>query len=249
VDTNSIPNIIYPLTTEQVWFIPPAVDSTFPDNQGNMHDTTFYRLSDRLTCSTNYGGWIDNTTEYNDILEEMIDCFLGADSVMIDCITDTGNGYGGTIDGFTFESINADLRFSATFGNRNGRIVLREMNGTFSPGLYRINIFAKNGLIVPKYQELGVAPAIVTDVDINITPNPIVNSTLVFNVETNQDVNANIIVRKLDGTIIHSESVCLEAQSPLSRSIPVRGTIPYKQVVVSVELQDGTIMQETALTE
>lgn len=248
IDQSSVPIILYPMTSEQLWFAPAPIDSTIYEEDGGQHDTLFYRLP-KLTCSTNYGGVISGTMDYDDLVEEMIDCFLGADSVLIDCITDVGNGFGGTIDGFTFESINADLKFNATFGSNNGRIVLRESSGRFTPGLYRVNIFSKNGHIVPKYQVFGVAPVIAREVRIGITPNPIVNSTLVFNVETNQDVRASIVVRKLDGTILLRESVNLVTQRALSRSVSIRGTVPYNQVIVAVELEDGTVIQETALTE
>ncbi len=252
MDESTLPSIINPATSDQHWFVGLPIDTIIQDTNGNDKDTTIYHIPHQLTCSTNYGGWVGGTvTEYDDLVEQMVDCFqiVGTDSMIIACITGVGNGFGGTVDGFTFESINSLVRFSATFGNENGRVVLKEVNGKFSPGLYRINLFLKNGLIIPKYQELGVPSITARVVAINIVPNPIVNSRLEFNISSNWNVAANLVVRKLDGTIIQSESVNLTAQTPLSRAIPISGTIPYKQVIVSVELPDGTVIQETALTE
>jgi len=255
MDPTTMPSVINPATSDQRWFVGPPIDSVIHGPDGD-HDTTIYHIPTQLTCSTTYGGWngTDIPSEYGAFMDLMIDCFGLPDSLMFGCITgigdiEDGSGFGGTFQGLTFESVNAKVPFSATIGYTNGVAGVTETKGTFSPGLYRVNLFLKNGIVVPRYQVLGVKQASPLVVDINIKPNPIVNSVLDFEVTSDKNAQANLVVQKLDGTTISSETINLVAKTPLSRSISITGSVPYKQVLISVILPDGTIIQKTALTQ
>lgn len=239
---------------EQNWFL----NHSGTTDQG----LPIYIVPDALLCTANgYGGSGSGggSIPYGELMDQMIDCFtvnMNPEDPdygeIIDCLSDSnddnsGGGFGGTLSGVSFESI--DKRFFLSMDNSHGPIRVKGTYGRMEPGLYRINTFLTDGRIIPLYRVLGVKPLPERVIDFDISPNTIQNSELKFGITANLDTPANILVQKLDGTTVHTESVTLVANTTLYRTIPVSGTIPYNQLRVSIILQDGTTIQKTALTE
>ncbi|MNY14458.1 hypothetical protein D3C86_1476350 [compost metagenome] len=228
------------------WFL----TQTGTNSQGHP----VYEIPDELECTSLFGGGSGRpfdgiAGEFGQLMDNMIDCFETAPDP-IDCIEDgdLGGGFGGTFGGFTLEAINNHTRFTASVGNDSGDVSVTSTTGTFTPGLYEINLFLTDGTIVPGYRAIGV-PSVANTVELTIAPNPIVNSELAFDVVSTTNKTVTLLVQKLDGTTLYAESVALTANTTLSKVIPVTGTVPYNQLRVSVISPNGSSIQKTALTQ
>ncbi|MDR0801891.1 hypothetical protein [Fluviicola sp.] len=242
---------INPYTSGLSWFLTP----TGTDSQGHP----IYVVPDKLSCSTMQGGSSGGTISLESIHNFMVAldyCFDMATSDQggdpTDCLIPDGpigGGLGGTLSGLTFESVDKKHEnYFLSVDNSGGNPTVTATDGKFVPGLYRINLFLTDGNIIPVYRVLGV-PEIRRVIDVSISPNAIAGSVLRFGITASQDTPVQILVQKLDGTTVYSESVNLPAKVEINREVSVSGDIPYKQLRVSVILEDGTVIQETALTE
>lgn len=239
------------ITGDQTYFLSPTPAGS----------TTYVIPNIPLECSTMANGSGSGPSgpgqNMNDFMDAIDLCFDMATSdsggTQLECLIPDGpisGGLGGTISGVTFESMNANFNYRLSVENSNGRTGVLSETGEFEPGLYRINTFLTNGNIIPTYRVLGkpstaVAPAIT----ITIAPNPIVSNKLKFNVTTNRSVVATVLVQKLDGTTLYTESVSLVKNIAFNKEVDAIGDVPYNQLRVSVILADGTVIQQTALTQ
>lgn len=177
-------------------------------------------------------------------------CFnhtVGGTTDPMDCVIDSlllPNG--SFISGFTFESVDAAVGYFASVENNNGVGKIKYKTGEFVPGLYRVVAFMDSGRVAPTYLELGNVVDY-KDIHIDIYPNVIVGRTLKFNLRTDTDVEVDIMVQKLDGTTVYTETANLIGGNTVQRIINVTGDIPYNQLRVSVVLPNGTLIQSTAL--
>jgi hypothetical protein len=242
---------VNPLTSDLSWFLP----QTGTDSQGHP----IYVVPDKLSCSTMQGGSSGGTISLESIHNFMVAldyCFDMATSDQggdpTDCLIPDGpigGGLGGTLSGLTFESVDKKHEnYFLSVNNPGGNPTVTATDGKFVPGLYRINLFLTDGNIIPVYRVLGV-PETRRVVDVSISPNAIAGSVLRFGITASQDTPVQILVQKLDGTTVYAESVNLSAKVEINREVSISGDIPYKQLRVSVILEDGTVIQETALTE
>ncbi|TSJ48126.1 hypothetical protein [Fluviicola chungangensis] len=251
LDPASLPTSGNTVTGNQAWFL----TQTGTDSQGNP----IYQIPNQLYCSTMQNGSGSSggpgAPNIDDFMEAIELCFDFATGDVSgdpeDCLIPDGpigGGLGGLIGGITFESLDKESGYYLSIDNPNGTPSVKGEEGDFSAGLYRINLFLTDGRIIPVYRVLGpIADARV--VEISISPNVIVNSELKFGVQSNENTSVNILVQKLDGTTVYTEAVNLIANTEILRVIPITGDIPYNQLRVSVILDDGTVIQETALTE
>lgn len=180
----------------------------------------------------------------------MVDnCFdnSGGTGDPMDCVIDSlMSPHGSYISGFTFESMDAEVGYFASVENNNGVGKVKYKTGEFVPGLYEVVTFLDGGRVIPTYLELGNVVDF-KDIHIDIFPNVIVGRTLKFDLRTNTDVEVDIMVQKLDGTTVYTETANLIGGTTVQRIINVTGDIPYNQLRVSVVLPNGSVIQSTAL--
>ncbi|MNJ86002.1 hypothetical protein D3C87_34840 [compost metagenome] len=236
-------------------------DHTYFLSSTPPNSTTYVVPNIPLECSTMANGGSGPSVPGPGIGEFMDDielCFDMASSdsggTQVECLVPDGpigGGLGGTISGVTFESMNANNNYRLSVINNSGTTGVLSETGKFTPGLYRINTFLTDGNIVPTYRVLGkpASTAVAPTITITIAPNPIVSNKLKFSVTTNKNVVATILVQKLDGSTIYTESVNLVKNNAFNKELDVIGDVPYNQVRVSVILTDGTVIQQTALTQ
>lgn len=239
------------VTDEQAYFL---------DETNTPSGPVYLIPNSPLTCSVmpNGGGGPSGPPPgLGDFYDHIAYCFdmgtsdAGGDP--LDCLIPDGpigGGIDGTIDGFTIESMSKDIKYSVFVNNSTGTV---NTNGAkYFPGLYRMNVFLNNGQIYTGYRTLGDVNSVeATDanVSISLSPNPIVDNKLRFKIFTDVRVKVDLMVFKLDGTILFSGKVNLNpATGAYFKELDVTGNVPYNQLRVSVILPDGTVIQETALT-
>ncbi len=236
-----------PVSTEQTsWFL---------DQIGtNPNGSPIYYIPTGMECvQTTYNGTPTPDPSPNPLYGYALmveNCFnhtVGGTTDPMDCVIDSlllPNG--SFISGFTFESVDAAVGYFASVENNNGVGKIKYKTGEFVPGLYRVVAFMDSGRVAPTYLELGNVVDY-KDIHIDIYPNVIVGRTLKFNLRTDTDVEVDIMVQKLDGTTVYTETANLIGGNTVQRIINVTGDIPYNQLRVSVVLPNGTLIQSTAL--
>lgn len=157
------------------------------------------------------------------------------------------------VTGVTFGSIlngSTDIQFA----NDNGRVKLisdREA-ASITKGLYWCNIYTANEGLIPTVFEFESDMPAVQDRDLvklEITPNPTSQGFLDFTVKTLEDLPVQVRVFNLMGELIYSASESLASEQDLNERIDISNlTIPFNQLRISLIFEDGTVIQETALT-
>lgn len=129
-----------------------------------------------------------------------------------------------------------------------GNVDIIEKQGNPVSGLYNISLYTLSGRIIPTVYEHRIKSSKDKDkVKLDLTPNPIVNNELKFKVSSELLKSAQLEVKTLNGTILHSEAVVLSEEFDLYRTIPIDANAPYNQLRVTLTFNDGSFIQETAL--
>lgn len=119
-------------------------------------------------------------------------------------------------------------------------------------GLYKILIFTTNGKVLPVIIEQKSEPGVIMKnrdfVKLRISPNQIQNDVLKFKVCSEKNLHATIRIHNLNGVQLFSESIQVSETSDFTREIPINATdYLYNQIRVTIEFDDNSFLQETAI--
>lgn len=132
--------------------------------------------------------------------------------------------------------------------NDGGYYVSNNIN--FPSGLYVASLLFEDGSMLPftleHDQDLNPVINNASFVDLTISPNPIVNDELKFEIQSERKMKFEIQILSLSGTILDNEQVAMDENTSLYRSIKVGNVnYPYHQLRVKLLFGDGSVLEET----
>ncbi len=266
VSTTAEPSIN--LCTQQV-----NTSATWVDFYNLYHDQSatfppqypsFFGIVSELGCAeaTVYGGGSPYTGGSSGNFDDMFDeldilhpCLVDATSFQetIGCHNDFFNNQSNIalgVNGVQITPLSNHNQVYEIFLQNNGEITNNINPGDLVTGLYKFTVFTNTGGIYSRYLPIIAEQdrPDYTTVEMLIVPNPITNSILNIDIESEYANDAVIHVYTLDGTILNSASVNLQAGAMHNETmnIPTGISIPQNQIRILLILEDGTALSQTA---
>lgn len=201
------------------------------------------------------GGSSGNFDDMFDELDILHPCLVDATSFQetIGCHNDFFNNQSNIalgVNGVQITPLSNHNQVYEIFLQDNGEITNNINPGDLVTGLYKFTVFTNTGGIYSRYKTLVAEQdrPDYTTVKMLIVPNPITNSVLNIDIESEYENDAVIHVYTLDGTILNTVNVNLQSGSTHNETmnIPTGLSIPQNQIRILLILEDGTALSQTA---
>ncbi len=214
--------------------------------------------ADTNTYGGTWGGWLTNI--YDQLFDFTIEVNPGGPiswddfSDAIEVLGNFDSGEGGVIVGVIVKSAsrNENTFIEYTRNNLNDTLRIREASGDLQTGLYTMYVFTSTGEVLPHFFEISHEVPMPLDkafVELTLAPNPIANKNLHLNINASKYMQANLLVNNMYGTLLYNQILNLnDGTTEVIDTDLTNAFIPMNQIVISLVLPDGSVIQKIAST-